>query len=53
MDSVDLCETAVCFLHIQLSGTNVRLLNMHQMPLQQNQILENGPNLHSSAAFPT
>ena len=24
-DSVELCETAVCFLHIQLMGTNVRL----------------------------
>ena len=22
-DSVELCETAVCFLHIQLIGTNV------------------------------
>ena len=24
-DSVELCETAVCFLHIQLIGTNVVL----------------------------
>ena len=22
-DSVELCDTAVCFLHIQLTGTNV------------------------------
>ena len=28
--SVELCETAVCFLHIQLSGTKVRLPKMHK-----------------------
>ena len=30
--SVELCETDVCFLHIQLIGTNVRLPNMHKSP---------------------
>ena len=28
-DSVELCETEVCFLHIQLIGTNVRLPKNH------------------------
>ena len=31
-DSVELCETEVCFLHIQLVGTNVRLPNTHNVP---------------------
>ena len=31
-DSVELCETAVCFLHIQLIGTNVWLPKMHNVP---------------------
>ena len=30
--SVELCETEVCFLHIQLFGTNVWLPNMHKSP---------------------
>ena len=30
--SVELCETEVCFLHIQLTGTNVRLPKMHKTP---------------------
>ena len=30
--SVVLCETEVCFLHIQLTGTNVRLPKMHKTP---------------------
>ena len=30
--SVELCETEVCFLHIQLVGTNVRLPKMHRIP---------------------
>ena len=47
--SMELCETAVCFLHIQQSGTNVQLLNMHQMPLKQNQNLE----MDQSAFFPS
>ena len=29
---VELCETEVCFLHIQPIGTNVRLPNMHKSP---------------------
>ena len=31
-DSVELGETEVCFLHIQLIGTNVRLPKMHNVP---------------------
>ena len=31
-DSVELCETEVCFLHIQLIGTNVWLPKMHRVP---------------------
>ena len=31
-DSVELCETEVCFLHIQLVGTNVWLPKMHNVP---------------------
>ena len=31
-DSVELCETEVCFLHIQLIGTNVCLPKMHNVP---------------------
>ena len=31
-DTVELCETAVCFLHIQLIGSSVRLPKMHKMP---------------------
>ena len=30
--SVVLCETEVCFLHIQLNGTKVRLPKMHRIP---------------------
>ena len=30
--SVELCENEVCFLHIQLIGTNVRLPNLHRIP---------------------
>ena len=30
--SVELCQTEVCFLHIQLIGTNVRLPKMHRTP---------------------
>ena len=29
--SVELCETEVCFLHIQLIGTNVWLPEMHRI----------------------
>ena len=31
-DSVELCETEVCFLHKQLVRTNVRLPNFHTIP---------------------
>ena len=31
-DSVELRETEVCFLHIQLIGTNVWLPKMHNVP---------------------
>ena len=31
-DSVELCETEVCFLHIQLMATNVRLPEIHGIP---------------------
>ena len=31
-DSVELCESAISFLHIQLMGTNVRLPKMPKMP---------------------
>ena len=31
-DSVELCETEVCLLHIQLIGTNVWLPKMHIVP---------------------
>ena len=30
--SVELCETDVCFLHIQLFGTNVWFPKMHKSP---------------------
>ena len=30
--SVELCETEVCFLHIQLIGTSVLLPKMHRIP---------------------
>ena len=40
-DTVELCETEVCFLHIQLIGTNVWL------PKTQN-----SPSLHCLAVFP-
>ena len=33
-DSVELCEREVCFLHIQLVGTNVRLPKIHETPLE-------------------
>ena len=31
-DSVEVCETGVYFLHIQLSGTNERLPEKHDVP---------------------
>ena len=34
LDSVELCDTQVCFLHIQITGTNVWLPHMHNVPLE-------------------
>ena len=31
-DSVEVCETEVCFLHIQIIGTNVWLPKTHNVP---------------------
>ena len=61
-DSVELCETAVCFLHIQFVGTNVWLPKMHNVPPEVDfessrsptkSEFWNSPNLHCLAAFPT
>ena len=61
-DSVELCETAVCFLRIQLIGTNVWLPKMHNVPPEVDFESSrshakseswHSPNLHSSAVFPT
>ena len=38
-DSAESFETAVCFLHIQLIGTNVRLPIMHNIPSSPRSIL--------------
>ena len=59
--SVELCETDVCFLHIQLIGTNVWLPNMHKSPPDVNFESSrspakseswNHPCLHCCAVFP-
>ena len=61
-DSVELCETEVCFLYIQLIGTNVWLLKMHNVPPDVDFESSrspakseswNSPNLHCLAVFPT
>ena len=61
-DSVELCETEVCFLHIQLIGTNVRLPKMHNVPPEVDFESSrspakseswNSPNLHCFAVLPT
>ena len=61
-DSVELWETAVCFLHIQLIGTNVWLPKMHNVPpevdfesLRSTAKSEswNSPSLHYLAVLPT
>ena len=61
-DSVELCETAVCFLHIQLLGTNVWLPKMHNVPPEVDFESSRSPakseswnssSLHCSAALPT
>ena len=61
-DSVELCETAVCFLHIQLIGTNVWRPKMHSVspevdfessrsPAKSESW--NNPSLHCLAVLPT
>ena len=61
-DSVELYETEVCFLHIQLIGTNVWLPKTHNVPPDVD--FESprspakseswiSPNLHCFAVFPT
>ena len=61
-DSVELCETEVCFLHIQLMVTNVRLPKIHRTPpevdFEPSRSLAkseswNNPILHWCAVFPT
>ena len=61
-DSVELWETAVCFLHIQLFGTNVWLPNMHNVPPEVDFESSrspakseswNSPSLPCLAVFPT
>ena len=60
--SVELCETEVCFLHIQLTGTNVRLPKMHRIPHDVDfessrspakSKSSNNPDLHCLPVFPT
>ena len=60
--SVELWETEVCFLHIQLIGTNVWVPKMHKIPpdvdfepskSQAKSESWNNPNLHCCAVFPT
>ena len=60
--SVELCETEVCFLHIQLIGTNVCLPKMHRILLDVDFESSrspaeseswNNPSLHCCAVFPT
>ena len=60
--SVELCETEVCSLHIQLVRTNVRLLKMHKSPAEVDfessrspakSESSNNPNLHCCAVFLT
>ena len=61
-DSVELCETEVCFLHIQLIGTNVWLPKTHNVPPEvdfessrspSKSESWNSPSLHCFAVFPT
>ena len=60
--SVELCETEVRFLHIQLIGTNVWLPKMHNVPPEVDFESSrspakseswNSPSLHCLALFPT
>ena len=61
-DSVELCETEVCFLHIQLIGTNVWLPKIHNVPPEVDFESSrspakseswNSPSLHCLAVLPT
>ena len=61
-DSVELCETEVCFLNIQLIGTNVWLPKMHNVPPEVDFESSrspakseswNSPSLHCFAVSPT
>ena len=61
-DSAELRETEVCFLHIQLIGTNVWLPKMHNVPPEVDFESSwspakseswNSPSLHCFAVFPT
>ena len=61
-DSVELCETEVCFLHIQLIGTNVWLPKTHNVPPEVDFESSrspakseswNSPSLHCLAILPT
>ena len=61
-DSVELCETAVCFLHIQLIGTNVCFPKTHNVPPEVDFESSrspakseycNSPRLHCLAVLPT
>ena len=61
-DSVELCVTEVCFLHIQLIGTNVWLPKMHNVPPDVDFESSRSPakseswyspNLHCFAVFST
>ena len=60
--SVEPCESEVCFLHIQLIGTNVWLPKMHNVPPDVDFEASrspakseswNSPSLHCLAVFPT
>ena len=60
--SVELCETEVCFLHIQLLGKNVWLPKMHRVPPDVDFESSgspakseswNSPSLHCCAVLPT
>ena len=62
LDSVQLCETEVCFLHIQLVGTNVWLPKTHDVPPKVDFESSrspakseswNSPSLHCLAVLPT
>ena len=60
-DSVELCETEVCFWHIQLRGTNVWLPKIHRIHPEVDFVSSrspaksecwNSPSLHCCAVFP-